>query len=203
MLLGADTKRVLGEECVTGLELNCGRIVQADFVVCAVGIRPQTQLANDAGLTVNRGIVVDDQLATSDSKIFALGECAEHRGVVYGLVEPAYEQAKVLARKLAGEESASYAGSILATNLKVSGVSLFSAGEFMESSTDDILLLEDHGTGVYKKLVIENHRLKGAVLFGDTADGLWYQGLIREGADVSQLRDVLAFGPALALSQAA
>ena len=203
VLLGADTKRVLGEECVTGLELNCGRIVQADFVVCAVGIRPQTQLANDAGLTVNRGIVVDDQLATSDSKIFALGECAEHRGVVYGLVEPAYEQAKVLARKLAGEESASYAGSILATNLKVSGVSLFSAGEFMESSTDDILLLEDHGTGVYKKLVIENHRLKGAVLFGDTADGLWYQGLIREGADVSQLRDVLAFGPALALSQAA
>ncbi|HEY8008040.1 MAG TPA: FAD-dependent oxidoreductase [Methylocella sp.] len=203
VLLGADTKRVLGEECVTGLELNCGRIVQADFVVCAVGIRPQTQLANDAGLTVNRGIVVDDQLATSDSKIFALGECAEHRGVVYGLVEPAYEQAKVLARKLAGEESASYAGSILAANLKVSGVSLFSAGEFMESSTDDILLLEDHGTGVYKKLVIENHRLKGAVLFGDTADGLWYQGLIREGADVSQLRDVLAFGPALALSQAA
>ena len=203
VLLGADTKRVLGEECVTGLELNCGRIVQADFVVCAVGIRPQTQLANDAGLTVNRGIVVDDQLATSDSKIFAIGECAEHRGVVYGLVEPAYEQAKVLARKLAGEESASYAGSILATNLKVSGVSLFSAGEFMESSTDDILLLEDHGTGVYKKLVIENHRLKGAVLFGDTADGLWYQGLIHEGADVSQLRDVLAFGPALALSQAA
>jgi nitrite reductase (NADH) large subunit len=203
VLLGADTKQVLGEEYVTGLELNCGRIVQADFVVCAVGIRPQTQLAHDAGLTVNRGIVVDDQLATSDSKIFALGECAEHRGVVYGLVEPAYEQAKVLARRLAGDESACYAGSILATNLKVSGVSLFSAGEFMESSSDDILLFEDHGAGVYKKLVIENHRLKGAVLFGDTADGLWYQGLIREGADVSPLRDVLAFGPALALPQAA
>ena len=104
VLLGADTKQVLGEECVTGLELNCGRIVQADFVVCAVGIRPQTQLAHDAGLMVNRGIVVDDRLATSDPKIFALGECAEHRGVVYGLVEPAYEQAKVLARKLAGDE---------------------------------------------------------------------------------------------------
>lgn len=203
VLLGADTKQVLGEECVTGLELNCGRIVQADFVVCAVGIRPQTQLAHDAGLMVNRGIVVDDRLSTSDPKIFALGECAEHRGVVYGLVEPAYEQAKVLARHLAGDESACYAGSILATNLKVSGVSLFSAGEFMESSTDDILLFEDHGAGVYKKLVIENHRLKGAVLFGDTADGLWYQGLIREGADVSHLRDVLAFGPALALPQAA
>ena len=135
--------------------------------------------------------------------IFALGECAEHRGAVYGLVEPAYEQAKVLARRLSGDTSASYAGSILATNLKVSGVSLFSAGEFMETSSNDVLLFEDHGAGVYKKLVIENHRLKGAVLFGDTADGLWYHGLIREGADVSHLRDVLAFGPALALPQAA
>ncbi|WGJ15869.1 FAD-dependent oxidoreductase [Methylocapsa sp. D3K7] len=203
VLLGADTKQVLGEDRVTGLELNCGRIVQSDFVVCAVGIRPRAQLARDAGLTVNRGIIVDDGLATSDPNVFAIGECAEHRGVVYGLVEPAYEQAKVLARKLSGDSSASYAGSILATNLKVSGVSLFSAGEFMESSSNDVLLFEDHGTGVYKKLVIENDRLKGAVLFGDTADGLWYQGLIREGADVSHLRDVLAFGPALALPQAA
>ena len=203
VLLSADTKQVLGKDHVTGLELNCGRIVQADFVVCAVGIRPQAQLARDAGLTVNRGIAVDDGLATSDPNVFAIGECAEHRGAVHGLVEPAYEQAKVLARRLSGDNSALYAGSTLATNLKVSGVSLFSAGEFMETSSDDVLLFEDQGAGVYKKLVIENHRLKGAVLFGDTADGLWYLDLIRGGADVSHLRDVLAFGPALALSQAA
>jgi nitrite reductase (NADH) large subunit len=203
VLLGADTKQVLGKDHVTGLELNCGRVVQADFVVCAVGIRPQAQLARDAGLTVNRGITVDDGLATSDPNVFAIGECAEHRGAVYGLVEPAYEQAKVLARRLSGDNSALYAGSTLATNLKVSGVSLFSAGEFMETSSNDVLLFEDQGAGVYKKLVIENHRLKGAVLFGDTADGLWYLDLIRDGADVSHLRDVLAFGPALALPQAA
>ena len=99
VLLNADTKRILGEDCATGLELSCGRILPADFVVCAAGIRPQAQLARKAGLAVNRGIVVDDGLATSDPNIFALGECAEHRNIVYGLVEPAYEQAKVLARR--------------------------------------------------------------------------------------------------------
>ena len=161
------------------------------------------QLGRDAGLVVNHGIAVDDGLATSDPNIFALGECAEHRNNVYGLVEPAYEQAKVLARRLAGHSAAVYPGSTLATNLKISGVNLFSAGKIMESSSSDALRFEDDGAGIYKKLVIENRRLKGAVLFGDTADGLWYLDLIRSGADVSHLRDMLAFGPALALSQAA
>jgi nitrite reductase (NADH) large subunit len=203
VLLGVDTKSVLGEDRATGLELSCGRIVPADFVVCAVGIRPQAQLARDAGLAVNRGIVVDDGLATSDPNILALGECAEHRNNVYGLVEPAYEQAKVLARRIAGDKTAAYVGSTLATNLKVSGVNLFSAGEFMETPSSDVLHFEDEGAGIYKKLVIENSRLKGVVLYGDTADGLWYLYLIRSGASISDLRDVLAFGPSLALPQAA
>ena len=203
VLLGADTRKVLGKDYVTGLELYRGRSFPLISWFARLALRPQAQLARDAGLAVNRGIAVDDGLATSDPNVFAIGECTEHRGNVYGLVEPAYEQAKVLARRLSGDNSALYAGSTLATNLKVSGVSLFSAGEFMETSSNDVLLFEDQGAGVYKKLVIENHRLKGAVLFGDTADGLWYLDLIRDGTDVSHLRDVLAFGPALALPQAA
>src|SRR5450631_3891232 len=125
ILLDTDTKRVSGKDHVTGLELSRGRSIPADFVVCAVGIRPQAQLARDAGLAVNRGIVVDDGLTTSDPNIFALGECTEHRSNVYGLVEPAYEQAKILARRLSGDHSALFAGSTLATNLKVSGVIVF------------------------------------------------------------------------------
>ncbi|HUB64818.1 MAG TPA: FAD-dependent oxidoreductase [Methylocella sp.] len=203
VLLGADTKRVLGEEHASGLELSCGRVLPVDFVVCAVGIRPNSQLAVEAGIAVNGGIMVDDGLSTSDPNIFALGECAEHRGCVYGLVEPANEQAAILARRLAGDRTAAYLGSSPATNLKVSGVNVFSAGEFIEHPSNEVLLLEDEGVGIYKKLVIENNRLKGAVLFGDTADGLWYHGLIRSGADISQMRDELAFGPALALPQAA
>jgi len=193
----------LGEDHATALELSCGRILPADFVICAVGIRPNTQLAHDAGIAVNGGIMVDDGLTTSDPNIFALGECAEHRGCVYGLVEPANGQARILARRLAGDRSAVYVGSSPATNLKVSGVNLFSAGDFIEGPSSNVLLFEDDGAGIYKKLLIENDRLKGVVLFGDTADGLWYQDLIRSGADVSHLRDTLAFGPSLALPQAA
>ncbi|QBR72856.1 assimilatory nitrite reductase large subunit [Beijerinckiaceae bacterium] len=203
VLLGADTARVVGEARAKALELSDGRILPADFVVCAVGIKPHVELARRAGLAVGRGIVVDDGLATSDANIFALGECAEHRSNVYGLVEPAYEQAKILARRLAGETTATYAGSTLATNLKVSGVNLFSAGDFMEGPTSEVVMIEDDGAGFYKKFVIEDHRLKGVVLFGDSADGLWYLDLIRSHADVSQMRDLLAFGPALALPQAA
>ncbi len=198
VLLEADTARIVGDEKATGLELTDGRVLQADFVVCAVGIRPQARLARDAGLEVGRGIVVDDGLATSDPNIYGIGECAEHRGIVYGLVQPAYEQAKVLAQRLAGDHTARYMGSAVATNLKVSGVDVFSAGEFLESPTADILTLEDEGERIYRKLVMRDSKLTGAVLFGDTADASWYLDLIRSGADISRLRDVLAFGPALA-----
>ena len=203
VLLGADTKRVLGEDRATGLELSDARVLSADFVVCAVGIRPNAELAREAGLAVNGGIMVDDGLTTSDPNIFALGECAEHRGRVYGLVEPANEQARILARRLAGDRTVAYLGSTLAANLRVSGVNVFSAGEFVEGPGSDVITLEDQGALSYKKLVMRDGRLTGAVLFGDTADGLWYLDLIRSGADVSHWRDVLAFGPELALPQAA
>ncbi|MGB8901192.1 MAG: FAD-dependent oxidoreductase [Methylocella sp.] len=203
VLLGADTARVLGKEHAEGLELSDGRVLPADFVVCAVGVRPNAQLALDAGLAVNSGIMIDDGLTTSDPNIFALGECAEHRGCVYGLVEPATEQARILARRLAGDRNVAYPGSVSATNLKVSSVNVFSAGKFMQSPSSDIITLEDEGVASYKKFVIEDGRLKGTVLFGDMADALWYLDLIRSGADISHLRDALAFGPALAPPQAA
>lgn len=203
VLLTADTNRVLGEESVRGVELADGRIVSADFVVCAVGIKPNAGLAREAGLAVNGGIMVDDGLTTSDPNIFALGECAEHDGCVYGLVGPANEQASVLARRLAGDRSAAYRGSTPATSLKVSGVHVFSAGEVIEGEGSEIITIEDKAMGIYKKLVLREERLSGAVLYGDAADGPWYLDLIRSGVNVSHLRDVLAFGPALVRPQAA
>ena len=200
--LEADTARVAGDGRVEGVELRDGSMIPADAVVVAVGIRPSTALARAAGLAVNRGILVDDHLETSIAGIHAIGECAEHRGLCYGLVEPAYEQAQLLARRLAGER-ATYPGSVLATNLKVSGVNVFSAGDFMGATADaEEIVLSDPGLGVYKKLVIAQDRLAGAVLFGDTADGPWYLDLIRSGASVARWRDDLVFGHALATKAA-
>jgi nitrite reductase (NADH) large subunit len=201
--LEADTARVAGDGRVEGVELRDGSMIPADTVVVAVGIRPNAALARAAGLAVNRGIVVDDQLETSIAGIHAIGECAEHRGLCYGLVEPAYEQAQLLARRLSGEPAA-YPGSVLATNLKVSGVNVFSAGDFMGATASaEEIVLSDPGLGVYKKLVIAQDRLTGAVLFGDTADGPWYLDLIRSGASVARWRDDLVFGRALATRAAA
>ena len=201
--LKTETARIVGDGRVEAVELKDGSTIAADAVVVAVGIRANAELARSAGLKVNRGIVVDDRLETSVPGIHAIGECAEHRGLCYGLVEPAYEQAQLLARRLAGE-SATYPGSVLATNLKVSGVNLFSAGDFLGATAGaDAIVLSDPGVGVYKKLVIANDRLIGAVLFGDTADGLWYLDLIRTGASVAGLRDDLMFGRELATRAAA
>jgi nitrite reductase (NADH) large subunit len=200
VLLKAETERVEGRDRVEAVMLKDGRIVPAEIVVVAVGVHPNTDLARDGGIAVNRGIVVDDGLTTSVSDVHAIGECAEHLGQCYGLVEPAYEQARVLARRLAGEQ-ASYGGSVVATNLKVSGVHVFSAGDFLgDPGTESIVL---SGFGTYKKLVIADGRLVGAVLFGDTADGLWYLDLIRSGAPVATMRNELAFGRALAERKAA
>ncbi len=201
--LQAETARVLGRDRVEAVELKDGSVIPADAVVLAVGIRANATLARDAGLAVARGIVVDDGLATSIPGVYAIGECAEHRGTCYGLVEPAYEQAQVLARRLAGED-VHYAGSVLATNLKVSGVHVFSAGDFLaqEPGAEEIVL-SDPGLHVYKKLVVSGDRLTGAVLFGDTADGPWYLDLIRSGAPLGHWRDSLAFGRALATRAAA
>jgi nitrite reductase (NADH) large subunit len=202
VFLNAETARIHGSGHVESVEFKDGRTISAEAVVVAIGIRPNFSLARGAGLTVNRGVVVDDHLETSGPGIYAIGECAEHRGQCYGLVEPAYEQAQVLARRLAGD-GVKYPGSVLATNLKVSGVNVFSAGEFLGTPGADEIVLCDPGLGTYKKLVIAGQRLVGAVLFGDTADGLWYLDLIRTGASVERLRADMAFGRELATRAAA
>jgi nitrite reductase (NADH) large subunit len=198
VLLNANTARIHGETCVKGVELADGRRIDAEAVIFAAGIRPNVALAKDAGIAVNRGIVVDDHLQTAAPDIFALGECAEHRGICYGLVEPAYEQARVLAQHLAGG-AVSYAGSVLSTNLKVSGVSVFSAGDFMGADGSESIVLNDIGWGTYKKLVISNGRLAGAVLVGDTADALWYLELIRNRELIAGIRADMMFGRSLAI----
>jgi nitrite reductase (NADH) large subunit len=198
ILLNANTARLHGETGVEGVELTDGRRIDADAVIFAAGIRPNVALAKDAGLPVNRGIVVDDRLQTGGADIFAIGECAEHRGICYGLVEPAYEQARVLARHLAGD-NASYGGSVVATNLKVSGVAVFSAGDFIAADGAETIVLNDARRGAYKKLVIADGRLTGAVLVGDTADALWYLELIRAREPIAKIRGEMMFGRSLAV----
>jgi nitrite reductase (NADH) large subunit len=197
VLLNANTAKIHGETSVQRVELADGRSLDADAVIFAAGIRPNATLAREAGIPVNRGIVVDDQMASASDGVFALGECAEHRGTCYGLVEPAYEQARVLARHLAGG-TAAYEGSVLATNLKVSGVSVFSCGDFVGVDGTEAIVLNDVSRGTYKKLVMAEGRLTGAVLVGDTQDALWYLELIRTGADVSAIRADMMFGRSLA-----
>jgi nitrite reductase (NADH) large subunit len=198
ILLNANTARLHGETRVEGVELTDGRRIDADAVIFAAGIRPNIALARNAGLPVNRGIVVDDHLQTAAPDIFALGECAEHRGICYGLVEPAYEQARVLAGHLAGR-AAAYQGSVIATNLKVSGVAVFSAGDFAGADGSEAIVLRDVRHGTYKKLVISNGRLTGAVLVGDTGDALWYLELIRNQKPIARIRADMMFGRALAV----
>jgi nitrite reductase (NADH) large subunit len=197
VLLNANTARLHGETCVECIELTDGRQIDADAVIFAAGIRPNVALAKDAGIPVNRGIVVDDHLQTAAANIFALGECAEHRGICYGLVEPAYEQARVLAQHLAGK-CASYSGSVVATNLKVSGIAVFSAGDFIAAAGAETIVLNDARHGTYKKLVIANGRLTGAVLVGDTTDALWYLELIRTREPIVKIRGEMMFGRSLA-----
>lgn len=198
ILLNASSACIHGDGHVEAVELADGSRIEADAVIFAAGIKPNVALAKEAGIAVNRGVVVNDVMQTSSSDIFALGECAEHRGTCYGLVEPAYEQARVLARHLAGR-SAAYQGSVVSTNLKVSGVSVFSAGDFMGGEGGESLVLTDRRRGTYKKLVIADGRLTGAVLIGDTVDALWYLELIRNRDNVAAIRTDMMFGRALAL----
>jgi nitrite reductase (NADH) large subunit len=202
ILLNANTARIHGETQVEGVELTDGRRIDADAVIFAAGIRPNIVLAKDAGIPAGRGIVVDDCLQTGAPDIFALGECAEHRGICYGLVEPAYEQARVLAQHLAGR-AASYGGSVVATNLKVSGVSVFSAGDFTGAAGSEAIVLNDARGGTYKKLVISDGRLTGAVLVGDVGDALWYLELIRNEQPIAAIRNRMMFGRSLALASKA
>ena len=204
--LEAHSSEITGTDHVEGLRLKSGEIIPADLLIMAVGIRPAAALAKASGIEINRGIVVDDQMQTSHEGIHAIGECAEHRGTAYGLVEPAYEQARVLAAHLAGQP-AIYEGSLLATNLKVSGVSLFSAGDFLGAEGTQSLVFQDRGLRIYKKLILQTSErgtlLVGCVLYGDTLDGLWYQDLIRRQMPVDRMRHDMIFGRALAEQQAA
>jgi nitrite reductase (NADH) large subunit len=193
------TEEILGTERAEGVQLADGRSIPADLVVLAIGIRPNIDLARAAGLEVNRGIVVFDDMRTSDPEIFAVGECVEHRGEVFGLVAPLWDQAKVCAARLAGDETAIFASQALSTSLKITGVDVFSAGALMAADVDDDeITLRDDSRGLYKKIVLRDGRLVGVVLYGDVGDGQWYLQLMRDKADMSALRERLVFGRAFA-----
>jgi nitrite reductase (NADH) large subunit len=196
IVLGTTVRAMDGLDRVQSVELTDGRRLDCELAVMAVGVRPSLALAHDAGLATNRGILVDDRMATSAESIFAIGECAEHRGQCYGLIEPGYEQARSLAHHLSGSTGV-YEGSVVATSLKVSGIPVFSIGAFDDVHAESIVL-EDGEAAVYRKLVIRDGRLIGVVLYGDTSDALWYRQLIGQGAPVTAIRGALAFGKAYA-----
>jgi nitrite reductase (NADH) large subunit len=192
----AQTEAILGRDRVTGVRFKDGSEIPADLVVMAVGIRPNVDLAKSAGIHCERGILVNDTLQTFDPRIYAVGECVQHRRQLFGLVAPLFEQAKVCANHLAEYGIARYEGSVTSTKLKVTGIDLFSAGEFQGGNGYEELLFQDPARGIYKKLVVESNRIKGAVLYGDTGDGAWYFQMMRDGTDISAFRENILFGQA-------
>ena len=197
ILLGAQTESILGEHKVEAVRFADGLEVPADLVVMAAGVRPNITLAREAGLYCERAIVVDDTLQTYDPRVYAVGECVQHRKATFGLVAPIWEQARVCAAHLAGCGHRRYVQQATATKLKVTGIDLYSAGDFNGLEDSEDLVLRDRHAGVYKRLVLTGNRVTGAVLYGDVADGPWYFDLIQSGADISAIRDRLLFGPAL------
>ncbi|MDA9207518.1 nitrite reductase large subunit NirB [Octadecabacter sp.] len=194
--LQANSKEILGTDGkVKALLLDDGTELPCDLLVMAVGIRPSIALGKEAGLAVGRGIHVDDQMLTSVEDVYAVGECVEHDGAVFGLVAPLYDQAKVLAETLLGEEAA-FVQKTLSTKLKVTGCDLFSAGDFAEGEGREDIVFRDPSRGVYKRLVIEGNKLVGAVMYGDVADGNWFFQLIKDETDIDEMREMLIFGPA-------
>ena len=194
-LLESNTAEILGTDRVTGLRFKDGSVVETDLVVMAVGIRPNVELARSAGLHCERALVVDDTLQSlSDPRVYAVGECIQHRKSVYGLVAPLYEQAQVCAAHLAGLGHRRYPGSVTSTQLKVTGIDLFSAGDFIGDAETQDLLFRDPRRGVYKRLVLKGPRLVGAVLYGDVKDGPWYFELMQKRTSVLPFRSRLLFG---------
>ncbi|MCK5902707.1 MAG: nitrite reductase large subunit NirB [Cocleimonas sp.] len=190
------TEEILGDARVTGLRFKNGETIEADLVVMAVGIKPNFELAQKAGLHCERGVVVSDTLQTFDPNIYAVGECVQHRGLTYGLVAPLFEMAKVAANHLAEIGIARYEGSVTSTLLKVTGIDLFSAGDFSGDDNTEELVLHDAASGTYKKLVLNDNKVIGCVLYGDTVDGTWYFQLLKEATDVSDFRKNILFGQA-------
>lgn len=196
-LMETQTSEVIGEDGkVTGLRFKDGSEIPADIVVMAAGIRPNIELADRIGLHYERGIVVNDTMQTFDPKIYSVGECVQHRGETYGLVAPLFEQAKVCANHLAKYGIGRYEGSVTSTKLKVTGIDLFSAGDFIGDESTEEIVMKDAAKGVYKKLVLKENKIAGAVMYGDTVDGAWYFQLLRDETDVSDFRDGLMFGQA-------
>ncbi|MFZ5465648.1 MAG: nitrite reductase large subunit NirB [Pseudomonadota bacterium] len=195
--LNGRTAALEGHARVTGVRLETGEVLPADLVVVTAGVRPRIELARAAGLDCGRGVIVDDHLATSDPAILAVGECIEHRGETFGLVAPLWEQAEVLARRLAGDASARYEGTVTQTRLKVTGIEVFSAGDFHGGEGCEVLTLHDPVAGHYRRLALRDGHLAGAVLYGDASDGGWYFDLMQSGHDLSYLRQQLIFGEAL------
>ncbi len=197
-LFQKNTQEIIGDDKgrVRAVRFDDGLEVPAELVIMAVGIRPNSALAESAGIYCNRGIVVSDTMQTFDPRIYAVGECVNHRGTAYGLVAPLFEMAKVCATHLAQFGIGRYRGSITSTKLKVTGIDLFSAGEFMGGEGTEEIVLNDPIEGVYKKLVLKDDKLVGACLYGDTADGSWYFKLLQEGRSIAEIRDLLMFGEA-------
>ncbi len=195
-LMGAQTEAIIGKNRVERVRFKDGTEIYADLVVMAVGIRPNIELAKLAKIHCGRGIVVNDTMQTFDPVIYAVGECVEHRGLTYGLVAPLFEMAKVCANHLAKYGIGRYEGSMTSTKLKVTGIDLFSAGDFSGNDNTDELVFQDASRGVYRKLVVQDNRIKGAVMYGDTIDGTWYFDLMRDETDISDFRNNILFGQA-------
>jgi nitrite reductase (NADH) large subunit len=202
ILTGADTAEIYGQGKVEGVRLKDGRDIPAALVVMAVGIRPNVKLARASGLAIGRGIHVDDHLVTSDANVLAVGECVEHNGLVYGLVAPLWEMCRSLADGLVATPSG-YTGSVTSTKLKVSGIDVFSAGDFSGGEGCEDIVMRDAARGIYKRVVVKDDRVIGAVLYGDTQDGNWYFDLLKKQQDVAEIRDALIFGQAFASGGAA
>lgn len=194
-LLEKVTEEIVGTDRVEGLRFKDGTELEADLVVMAVGIKPNVELARESGIAVNRGIVVNDYLQTDVPHVYAVGECAEHNGIAYGLVAPLYEQGKVLANTICGSKIAPYQGSVVSTQLKVSGVEVFSAGDFMEGEGKKAIKVFDEQDGIYKKMILQGNQIVGAVLFGDSSDGNRLFSMIQKQADISETMKVSILQP--------
>jgi len=191
----AETEEIIGRDQAEGVRLADGRVLPAALVVMAIGTRPNIDLAGAAELKVNRGILVGDDMRTSDPQIYAVGECVEHNGRTFGLVAPLWDQAKVCAARLGGDCAAAYQPPPLYTSLKITGIDVFSAGAIAPADeADDLVTVSDAAAGVYRKLVLRGEVLVGCVLYGDVRDGPWYVELIQTQANTTPWRDHLIFG---------
>lgn len=199
VITNASTEAILGRNHVETVVLTDGHEIPADLVVMAVGIQPNIELARTCGLAVNRGIEIDDRLVTNDPAIYAIGECAEHRGQIFGLVAPLYDMARTLAERLCGDDTALYESTATATRLKVTGIDMFSAGDIYGDEDTEIMMFRDATRGIYKRLVMRDAHLVGTLLYGEVRDGLTYLDLMQKRCAIASARDFLMFSPHKAL----